>query len=374
MSRPLTLFLSAGEASGDVHGANLMVALKAIRPDIKFVGIGGPRMIREGLECFQNAEELCVVGLVEVLKRLPFFMRSLKALDAKMGEQHIDAYIPIDFPDFNLRLGQKAKARGIKVIYYICPQVWAWRKGRIPKIENLVDRLLTIFPFEAQHFDPKRLDCQFVGHPLCDEVPARDNEVMPLKGEGRLALMPGSRGSELSFHLPTCAAFIKEFLTRYSNVEVHIPCAETIAPDRLRRELGVDDPRVIIHDPGLSNEVLSNCDAALIASGTSTLQAAIINTPFALFYKLNGLTYQIGKRLIKLPYVGLANLVVDRAITRELLQHDMTAENLLAEAEALMWNQQYRQELYAGLKEVRQNLGGPGASARAAEAVLEAVS
>lgn len=368
-----TFFLCAGEASGDLHGANLMKAMRAQDPNVHFVGVGGPKMRAEGLECLREAETLSVVGLIEVLKNFSFFKKALEDLAQEVASREVEAFIPIDFPDFNLRLCEKVKARGVKVVYYVCPQVWAWRRGRVHQIARVVDVLLTIFPFEEKYFSEKDLRVEFIGHPLCDEIEKGQRPDQPEKGKGVLCLMPGSRHSEIDHHLPLLDPFISRFIESYPDAEIHIPCAQTLKVDDLWAHLPnlKGKKGLVVLDPGKSEEALESCDAALIASGTSTLQGVLSNRPLALFYRLNPITYWIGTKVIDLPYVGLANLVAGRAVHREYLQKEMTAENLMKEAETLLWDGKERDRMLDDFAEIHEKLGGPGASNRAAEVILE---
>ena len=376
MTYPL-YFLCAGEASGDLHGANLMKAMLEIQPNAKFVGVGGPKMRTMGLRCLVKSEDLMVVGFVEVFKNFKRIKAIFEQVAQAVIDRKVDAFIPIDYPDFNLRLSKRVKAHGVKVIYYVCPQIWAWRKGRSKFIEKYVDVLLCIFPFEKKYFSSSSLQLEFIGHPLCDEIDLGSVKVMPDKGTGKLAIMPGSRYSELDYHLPAMREFFLEFHRRWPNVKLEIPCAQTLTIRELEDRIGcevLDQLNGVLHitDPGKSEEVLESADAALIASGTSTLQGVLTNIPLSLFYRLHPFTFWLGKKLIKLTYVGLANLVAEREVCKEYLQNEMTAENLIAEAERLMWDANVREKMMADYKEIQASLGGPGASERAAQVVLEA--
>ena len=378
MSQKPTFFICAGEASGDVHAANLMKAMLKADPNIQFIGVGGPRMREIGMECFVNAEKLSVIGFVEVFKNLRFFIKTLNDLVLKMKEYDVKAFIPIDFPDFNLRLTKKAKRMGVKTIYYICPQVWAWRKGRVVDIEKCVDLLLTIFPFEEDCFNKNNIKIEYIGHPLLDEVKVEKSKKDVEKDCGKLAIMPGSRHSEIDHHMPTLVEFMMSFNLKHPGVSFHIPCAHTLREEDLYKFIpsnAVSSFKEMVHiyQPGESSSVLKSCDAALIASGTSTLQGVLCNIPCAIFYKLNAFTYWLGKKIIKLPFVGLANLVAERQVCAELLQENMTNDKLTEECETLLWDPQKRDRIYSDFEEVRGKLGGEGASARAAQIVLDFV-
>lgn len=378
MTYPL-YFLCAGEASGDLHGANLMKEMLKLQPNAKFVGVGGPKMRALGLKCLIPAEQLMVVGLVEVVKNFKRIKKIFDEVAQAIIDRKVDAFIPIDYPDFNLRLCKRVKPHGVKVIYYVCPQVWAWRKGRSKFIEKYVDTLLYIFPFEKNCFQASRLKLEFIGHPLCDEIALGEVKPMRERGQGTLAIMPGSRYSELDHHLPAMREFFMEFHRRWPDVKMEIPCAQTLKVEDLENRIGLDVVQALkgvleIAPPGSSEEVLAKADAALIASGTSTLQGVLSNVPLALFYRLHPLTFWIGKKLIKLSFVGLANLVAEREVCREYLQDEMSVESLISEAERLLWDEPARESMLKDYLEIQQSLGGPGASERAAQVVVEACS
>lgn len=375
MSSSKTVFLCAGEASGDMHGANLMKALRELQPDIRLVGVGGPNMRAEGLECCLEAEKLSFVGLVEVLRHIPFCLHAIRQIIQEIHRSKADIFVPIDFPDFNLNICKKLRNDSITIAYYICPQVWAWRKSRIRQIEDYVDLLLTILPFEKRHFSTLRLKTVFVGHPLLDEVQPTDESRDVKADEGTVAIMPGSRSAEINHHLPALVPAIKKMLDTHPGLRFRIPLAPTLQEKQLRHWLepvldASGNGRVEITPAGSSSEVLRNADSALIASGTSTLQAVLLNTPFALFYKLHPLTYWLGKKIIKVKQVGLVNLIAEKKVCRELLQHDMNIHNLENETAALLWNKPYRKSILDNFTAIRKRMGGPGASKRAAEAIL----
>lgn len=313
------------------------------------------------------------MGLLEVLKRLPSFFQDRDKLVEHMKEVQPDAFIPIDFPDFNLSLAKYAKQLGIPVIYYICPQIWAWRKGRLKTIEKRVDLMLTIFPFEEALFT--RIPAKYVGHPLIDEVGYQKRETRtPEKGKGTLAVLPGSRRTELKAHFPVLRTFFQLAADRYPDLNFIIPQADTLPDQALQDELSGLPPetreRIKVAPPGSANKVLSSSDAGLVASGTSTLQAALCGLPFALFYIMNPLSYRIGRTMVKVPYAGLVNLVAERELCREFLQEECQPEVLLSQAELLLWDEGTRRDIFKGLEEVQNKLGGAGASHRAAQEVM----
>lgn len=353
-----------------------MAALKAARPELSFAGVGGVNMKAQGLDCWRDAETLNVMGLLEVLKHIPFFKRVLDELVERVLRSGIKVFVAIDFPDFNIRLAKRLKKHGVTIIYYVCPQVWAWRKSRIGQIEAIVDVLMPLFPFEPKYFDHSKLKVEFVGHPLMDEVAVLPPLPTPAEGEGALAVMPGSRHSEIKHHMPVLVPTILAALERYPKLSVHVPCAQTLTTEQLwsyfsETERQRCEGRLWIHEPGDSHGVLERCHAALIASGTSILQGVMSNRPLVLFYRLDGLSFWIGKKLIDLKHVGLSNLIAEKEINRELLQDDMNEASLMAEIEKLMWNGSERSRMLEDFEMVQQRLGQPGASERAAQVVLD---
>ena len=333
MNRPLRIALVAGEASGDILGSTLMQALKVRHPDAEFIGVGGPRMQAEGLNPYFPMERLAVMGLVEVLGRLPELLARRKRLIETLIAARPDVFIGIDAPDFNLGVELKLRRAGIKTVHYVSPSVWAWRQKRVLKIREGCDLMLTLFPFEARFYEEQGVPVRFVGHPLADAIPleadrtgARAALDLPLDSPV-VALLPGSRGGEVG----KLGALFLDAAERLRSVRPGIrfvlPCASPERRLQLEAMLAGRDLPLKLLD-GRSHDALAACDAVLIASGTATLEALLYKRPMVVAYKVAPLTYRILKRLVKSPYVSLPNLLAQRLLVPELLQDAATPDAL----------------------------------------------
>ncbi|MCX7009981.1 MAG: lipid-A-disaccharide synthase [Kiritimatiellaeota bacterium] len=373
MSR--SVLVIAGEVSGDQRAAEVIRAVRSRQPDVQFWGIGGPEMRAAGAETTHDIREMAVMGLVEVLRRYTFFRRVFNEMIAAAEARRPDAVLLVDYPGFNLRFAAQMKQRGIKVIYYICPQVWAWHRSRIPKMAQIVDRLLAIFPFEPQVFAGTGLKVDFVGHPLVDAAQAARTTLpqpLPWQGDPRIALLPGSRRQEIERILPSiwqAAALIQKQKPEAS----FILAAPSEAVAKMVRaklaELDAGPARcALVVDQ--TREVLRQARAALVASGTATLETALMNCPMLVVYKTSLPTYLIGRQLISVSHIGMVNLIAGRTICPEFIQHDATPEKLAAGLLPLLGATPERAVQLAGLAEVAAELGAPGAATRAAAILL----
>ena len=369
------IMVIAGEVSGDMHAANLILAVKQQRPDIEWFGIGGPRMRDAGVETLHDIGDMSVMGLAEVLKRYPFFKRVFNEMLAVADTRKPEAVVLVDYPGFNLRLAAKLHARGIRVIYYICPQVWAWHRERIPTMAKIIDRLITIFPFEGPHFSATDLDVSFVGHPLIDEarkalqLPA---VVLPWKKRKRVALLPGSRAQEISRLLPAMwkAAALLEAADPDVSFIIATP-SETELPlihDALKGTPGPTHWDVVASQ---TRQVLRQADAAIVASGTATLEAALMSCPMVVVYKVNPITYILAKLLIKIEHVGMVNIVAGREVCPELIQAAAAPAALCSALKPLIDDTPERNRMLHDLEEVVTAMGEGGASENAAAVVLK---
>ncbi|WP_313516086.1 lipid-A-disaccharide synthase [Pseudomonas sp.] len=372
MSRPLRVALIAGEASGDILGAGLMQALKVRQPQVEFIGIGGPRMIAEGLKSYFPMERLAVMGLVEVLGRLAELLARRRRLVATLIEQRPDVVIGIDAPDFNLGLELKLRRAGIRTVHYVSPSVWAWRQKRVFKIRDACDLMLTLFPFEARFYTEHQVPVHFVGHPLADAIPlevdrAAAREALGLPQDAPVvALLPGSRGGEVGRLGTLFLDTAERLLASRPELRFVLPCASPERRAQLEQMLvGRDLPLSLLD--GQSHEALGACDAVLIASGTATLEALLCKRPMVVAYKVAPLTYRILNRLIKSPYVSLPNLLAGRLLVPELLQDAATPEALAAELLPLLDGGEAQTE---GFDAIHRTLRRD-ASAEAASAVLQ---
>ncbi|WP_349571681.1 lipid-A-disaccharide synthase [Azotobacter salinestris] len=375
MAKVLRVALVAGEASGDILGASLMQALKAARPDIEFIGIGGPRMQAEGLQSYFPMERLAVMGLFEVLGRLPELLLRRRRLIRSLLEARPDVYIGIDAPDFNLGIELRLRRAGIRTVHYVSPSVWAWRKKRVLKIRQACDLMLTLFPFEAQFYEAQSVPVRFVGHPLADQVPLqtdRDAARAALDLSARetiIALLPGSRGGELARLGPLFIETAERLLALHAGaLRFVVPCANPERRRQLEEMLSRTrrDLPVMLLD-GRSHEALAACDAVLIASGTATLEALLYKRPMVVAYRLAPLTYKVAQHLVRTPFFSLPNLLAGRPLVPELLQDRATPEAL---AEALMPLLEIGREQTECFDVIHRSLRRD-ASRQAAESVLE---
>ena len=376
MTRPRELLVIAGEISGDMHAAGVIRALKQRDPSLRCYGIGGPHLRAEGVETFFDVRDMAVMGIVEVLKRLVFFRRVFRRMESLARERKPDAVLLVDYPGFNLRFAARAHAMGIKVIYYICPQVWAWHRSRIPKMASVVDRLMAIFPFEKAVFEGTGLKVDFVGHPLVDDIAAALRvplAPLPWAGEPRIGLLPGSRRTEIERLLPV-------FCEAAARIEHSFPQASFIIPapsaeietqvTRLLSRLASKPARLQVVQ-GESRQVFRQCRAALVKSGTATMESALIGCPTVIAYRVAPLTYRFAQWVVKIPYIGMANIIAGRQICPELVQDKATGESLAAALIPLLGNTPERAAMLAGFDEVRTLLGSGGAAQRAAAVVMD---
>ncbi len=373
------IMIVTGEASGDLHGAKLMSAITAQLPDTKFFGVGGKNMAAKGCEILIPGEELAVMGIVEIVGHLPVILKAFNKLKREFyGSNKPDALVLIDFPEFNLRLARQAKKAGIPVLYYVSPQVWAWRRGRVKKIAAVVDSLAAIFPFEPAFYDGQDILVKYVGHPLLDEFEEAGNcqnlrpRLQIPQDKKVVGLFPGSRHNELRYMLDTLVESAQLIFDKEPDAHFLVPVANTLSradiQSRFPTELSVS---FIESDDATIYDVASSCDTILTVSGTVTLQIALVGTPMAIFYKVSPLTYAIGKRLIKVDHAGLANIVAEDRIVPEFIQDMATPQNLADEALRVLNDSRYASDMRSALEQVHTKLGEPGCSERVAEMLLQ---
>lgn len=361
-----------GEASGDLHGAKLVQAARDLDPDLSFFGVGGKRMAAAGCEILIPADELAVMGLVEVLARFAVIRKAFRTLSKLLqGDRRPDLLILIDYPGFNLRLAKVAKAAGVPVLYYISPKVWAWRRGRIHTIAQRVDTLAVIFPFEPEIYQGLGLKVEYVGNPLLDELGSSCDRAGYLQRHGLdparpvVGLFPGSRNNELKYIFATLVASAQRLLQSRPDLQFLLPVAPSLSLPELQQRLsGSNLPVVLVEDN--IYDTAGACDAIISVSGTVTLQVALAGTPMVIIYKAAPLTYAIGKRLVKIEHFGLPNIVAGRGVVRELLQDAANPEAISAEILRLLQDKSYNRDQRSGLESVRQRMGAPGCSARVA--------
>jgi lipid-A-disaccharide synthase len=375
------IMISCGEASGDLYAGALVEALRRAEPGVRVFGFGGERLAAAGADLIGDYRGHTVTGLVEVIKHLPGTWRLYKQLVAVARERRPDVFVAIDFPDFNFKLGQAIHALGIPVVYYISPQLWAWRPGRLRTMKAFVDRVLPIFPFEEKVYRDAGIPVEFVGHPLIDLATARDDRATFLSGVGlrpeapTVALLPGSRPNELREILPDLMAAARLVRRDVPGAQFVLARAPRLADELLepatRAAAGGELPIAVVE--GRADDVLAASDVVLTASGTATVQTALHERPMVIVYRLSKLTYAVGRPFVKIDTFGMVNLVAERKIAPELIQDDFTPESAAREIVTLLTDESARARMVEGIRDVKRKLGGPGASRRAAEAILREV-
>ncbi len=370
------VLIIAGETSGDLHGSALMRCMKKELSDISFKGIGGSLMTGEGLDAIRHVREMNFMGLAEVVRHLPFIRRTLKDIEHLLDTWHPDIVILIDYPGFNLKLAPRVKKRGIPVMYYISPQLWAWHKSRVTLIQKYVDRMVVLFDFERQFYMKHNVEADFVGHPLLDVVqPSEEREKfresvgavnIPLIG-----LLPGARLQEVERILPAMVGSVNELRSRIGACAVVLGCAPELDLEVYSKYIEATEIVVL---QGKSYDIMAHADALAVTSGTATLEAGISGTPMVIVYRTSLLTYSIGKSLVNIPDIGLINIVAGSRIVPELWQNEVTQENISILLEKLLINKQLQKEVKRLLNYAKDKLGTRGASGRAAEIALEMLS
>lgn len=381
-ARP-NIFLSAGEASGEHYGAALISALRHINPSMDFFGLGGPRMQQLGLRRIVRAEDVAVMGITEVVRHMPRIYREYSRLKSAIIAEKPDLAILIDFPDVNLSLARTLHEQGTPVLYFVSPQLWAWKKYRIRKVQRYVDRMLVIFPFEAGFYRSHGVKADFVGHPLAElplptisrEAFASQHSLDPAKYW--IGLLPGSRGKEIHLNLPEIIAVAARLGPKYEYI---LPLAPTLTEGQrghIQTMLAAltaahsAPPRITVVDD--ARATLHHARASVVASGTATVEAALIGNPFVVVYRVSPLSYAIAKRIVDVPHVAMANLIAGRRMVPELIQHDFTAEAIVSQLEPMLHDEEVRQTMQAQMAEVRRALTPPagGAIERVAQTAAE---
>ena len=382
MTAPLRIGIVAGEGSGDILGANLIAALKKFHPDLVVEGIGGPLMIAEGCHSFFPMERLSVMGIIEPLKRLPELLHIRRSIKQHFVNNPPDVFIGIDSPDFVLNIEKFLRARGIKTVHYVSPSVWAWRQGRIHNIKQCVDHMLTLLPFEQAIYQQHNIPVTFVGHPLADEFPLECNtaayrHALGLKQEGTyVALLPGSRETEVNLLAPVLFKAAQQCVDMKPQLHFLIPAANAARKQQLLHSLETmgDFPATAytVYD-GRSHEVMGASDFVVLASGTATLEAMLLKKPMIVVYKLGALTWEIASRMVKLTSVSLPNLLAQKKLVPELIQHDATAEQISRKLLGMLGDKHKQESLQAEFTAIHQQLRC-NAGERAARAVLGVIA
>lgn len=372
MKRFRSVLIVAGEASGDLHGANLVREMKALDSSLSFSGVGGSKLEAEGVRLLARSSEMAVVGITEVFTKIRFILGVFLRLRKMLRKEKPELLILIDYPDFNLRLAAAAKAAGVRVFYYVSPQVWAWRKGRIRQIRRVVDRMAVILPFEKAFYEERGYTVHFVGHPLLDVVKRTRSRETALTDFGLhdkrpiVALLPGSREKEVKGLLPVMLGAAIHVKEEYAEAQFILPLADTVDPQMVDRIIRAYPVSVTVVT-GMIYDAVGLADMAMVASGTATMETALLETPMVVIYKVSGVSYAVGRRVIRVDHISLVNLIAGRAVVPELIQVEANPERIAAEVGQIVTRREKAREMRAALAEIREKLGTPGASQRTAQ-------
>ncbi len=374
------IMIVAGEASGDLHGSNLVRSALSLDPDLKFYGLGGENLRNAGIDLLFDLEHQGLFGFLEIVSSLRSTIGIYRSLKASLTRDRPSAVVLIDYPDFNLRLAKSAKRLGIPVFYYISPQLWAWRPGRVKKVDRYVDRMAVVFPFEPDFYQRHGVEVSFVGHPLLDVMdPPRPKEEVKTElgfdpSKPLLGLLPGSRMSEIKAHLPLMLESAGRLNAGRSNgVSLAVAQADSLGSGELTPllDLGPKDVKLVA---GRTHDLQNAADVILTASGTATLETALMLTPMVVIYRLKPLSYQIFRRMVKIEHVAMANLIAGEEVVPELLQKDACPDNIVTELNRILESTEDRTRMVEGLTLIRKKLGWQGASLRAARILLETIN
>jgi lipid-A-disaccharide synthase len=365
------VLIVAGEASGDHYGGQLIREVTRIAPGVSFFGVGGASMREAGLRALSRSEDITVVGLFEVIRHLGVIRRALKSVTDSIKTERPDLVILIDFPDFNFRVARAARRSGVPVLYYISPQVWAWRRGRVKTLARLVDKMIVIFPFEVDIYRKAGVDVEFLGHPLVDVVrQSLKNPTVDRKGTPAIALLPGSRKGEIERHVPVMREAARIIKAAVPAATFTIPLAPTLTREDIERYL-VNSPVPITVREGAFHEVVRSADVAVVSSGTATVETALLGTPMVVIYRLNPLTFFVARLLIRVPYIAMVNLISGSLVVPELIQDKASADRIAREVLKILNDDATRQRMKEALAEFGRIIGDPGASRRIARRVVE---
>jgi lipid-A-disaccharide synthase len=373
------LLLVAGEASGDLHAGNLARALLSAQPTLHLLGVGGSRMRKAGVELLFDIHDLAVVGAVEAVRSLRTLWQVYRSILQTVQRRPVDAVVLIDFPGFNLKLAQAMARRGIPVLYYIAPQIWAWHPGRVKAIRRLVRKLFVILPFEVELYREAGVEAEFVGHPLLDLIPSTGSRPEACDRCGLdatapvVGILPGSRRSEIRYLLRPLLQAAASVRREVPGAQFILPLADTLQPSEVRYELAAASLPIRLVQ-GQTYDVMQAADVLLVASGTATLEAALIGTPMVIVYKAHPLTYGLARLLMRVTSIGLPNVIAGRRIVPELWQYEVTGDNIAAQALALLRQQERAASVRAELAALRGGLGAPGVPARVAAGILSCLA
>lgn len=376
--RSVTIMFSAGEASGDQHAANMFLALKDALPDLQGIGMGSAKMAQAGITLSYDSSAIAVIGLVEVLKHYVEIRRVLKLMQQLASEKKPDLLVCVDYKEFNLKLAQFAKRQGVKVLFYVSPQVWAWRSGRVKTYGEAIDMMAVIFPFETAYYEAENVPVRYVGHPSVDKVKPVYSKAEDLIRFGLdsqspiIGLLPGSRVNEIKRLMPVMLAAAAILQAQHAKLQFVLPQAESIPDTLLQSYLQTTtvNIKVIKQQP---YDVIQCCDAIITSSGTASLEIALLEIPMVITYKISWLTYCLGRWLINTRFIGLPNIIAGKVIVKELIQHEATAENLALEIHKILSDPKHAETIRENLKMVKQQIGQGGGSSNMAKLALEMI-
>lgn len=377
--KPLKILFSAGESSGDQHAANMFLELRKRQPDINGLGMGGAKMAQAGIDIRYDSANIAVIGVVEVIKHYAEIRRALKLMQQLLTAERPDLLVCVDYKEFNFKLARYAKKLGIKVLFYVSPQVWAWRPGRVKAYGKVIDMMAVIFPFETAYYEAENVPVRYVGHPSVDKVHAQYSKDEDLsrfgldKNRPIVGLLPGSRANEIKRLLPVMLAAAETVQAGLPECQFILPQADSIG-DALLESYIAKSPLAVTVIKNQPYDVIQCCDAVMTASGTATLEIALLSVPMVIAYKLASLTYWLGRWLVKTPFIGLPNIVSAKCIVKELIQHEATAEKLSAEITRILTDTVYADDMRKNLEQVKQQLGQGGGSKNMAQLVLQMLS
>jgi lipid-A-disaccharide synthase len=367
---------SAGESSGDKHAANMFIELTKQSPKIKGIGMGGTKMQDAGVEIKYDSSAIGVIGLVEVVKHYGEIRRALALMKRLVSEEKPDLLVCVDYKEFNLKLAQFAKKQGIKVLFYVSPQVWAWRPGRVVTYGKAIDMMAVIFPFEKKFYEAENVPVEYVGHPSIDKVrPQYDKEEgfaqFSLKaGKPVIGLLPGSRVGEINRMLPIMLSTAEKLAQAHDGIQFILPQADSITDELLQSYLEKSAVSITVVK-GQPYDAIQCCDAVMTASGTATLEVALLKVPMVIAYKLAATTYSLGKRLVNTQFIGLPNIIAGKSVVKELIQQEATVENLAREVSNILENKTYRHKMIGELTTIKEKLGKGGGSKNMANLALK---
>jgi len=361
------IYFCAGESSGDIHGANVIRALRDLEPHAECAGLGGQQMARAGMRLDFDLAGIAIMGFIEVIKRFSLLRNLFKQTAKRLREERPDCLVLIDYPGFNLQLAKRAWKDHIPVVYYISPQIWAWKRGRIDILARVVRKMLVILPFEEALYRAKGVDCAYVGHPLIDHIAGAD-----IQGKYRedmvIGLMPGSREQEIERIFPVMVATARGIQEQYPEARFVVPCVDAARQAQVQR-IAADFPVDAVIDA--TYELLDGARFCLVASGTATVETALFGVPMIIAYRVNPLTYWMARWLVRIDHIGMVNILAGKRIVPEFVQHEARVEAILPVALELIAESPARAQLIEDLAAVHTQLGGGGASKRAAQAILD---